>query len=225
VTSLALRSLVRYLVPLALATAIVCAPLLLVAFRAPPPRDLATANAALRTGFAIAGVAWMAQLALVAAAAPLVRAVATSAPLSQLRAVVAAVSNLVRMIVPCAAAIACVVVGCLALVIPGLVLLVLVATTGASTERGMPAPLVTGADVVRAHWRTFAAIVAAMLVVDVAIAVVAWKLIVPATPAKTPQAWAAYGAIARTVALGVLATAPVFSMLLAAARVRYDQPT
>jgi hypothetical protein len=218
---LALRTLVRYLVPLAIVTAVVIAPLALVAFRAPWPNNLPTANMALGRAFVIGGTAWAFQLLLVAAAAPLVRAVAAGEPLSQPRALVAAFSNLVRMFVPCLAAVCAIAIGGLALVVPALVLLVLLSTTGASTERGIPAPLVASVTAVRAQWRPVALVVLAMLVVDVALAFGAWKFAaVPFAKKLKPAQWATYGNVARIVVFGVAATAPIFATLLAAFRVR-----
>lgn len=217
---LALRTIVRYVVPLAIATFLVVAPFAALAFRSPWPRDLAGANFALARAFAIAGTAWIATFVLVGATAPLVRSVAAGAPLSQLRALTAAVGNAIRMALPCLAASAAIVVGGLALVIPALVLLVLLSLTGASTERGMPAPLVDSVAAVRARWRPVVVIVGVMLVVDVALVFAAWKLVtVPFGKKLSPAQWATYGNVARVVVLGVAATAPVFATLLAAVRV------
>lgn len=221
---LALRTLSRYVVPLAIASATAVAPFALVAFTRPWPRDLPTANAALGRAFAIAGTAWMAALVVVAAAAPLARSLAAGTPLSQRRALVAALANLVRMAIPCAGAIAAVVVGGLALVVPGLALLVLLALTGASTACGMPAPLADSVAAVRTGWRPVAAIVAAMLGFDLALAVGAWKLgTVPFANKLAPAQWATYGNVARVVVIGVAATTPIFATLLAAVHARRER--
>jgi len=125
------------------------------------------------------------------------------------------------MALPCLAAIAAVLVGGLALVLPALALVVLLSLTGASTERGMPAPLADSVAVVRAHWQPVAAIVAVMLIVDVALALAAWKVFaVPLAKKLKPEQWATYGNVARVVVLGVLATTPVFAALLAAVHAR-----
>ena len=217
---LAVRTLARYVVPLAIASFLVVAPFAALAFGAPWPRNLATANLALGRAFAIAGTAWIATFVLVGAAAPLVRAIAAGAPLSQPRALVAAIGNAIRMLLPCLAAAAAVVVGGLALVLPALALLVLLSLTGASTERGMPAPLVDSVAVARAHARTVTAIIAAMVAVDLALAFGGWKLLaVPFGKPHGPAQWATYGNVARVVVIGVFATAPVFATLLAAVRV------
>lgn len=219
--ALAARTLARYLVPLAAATLLVVAPWAIVALRAPWPRNLAGGNLALVNAFGIAATAWIATFVLVGAAAPLVRALHAGAPLSQPRAIVAAVANTVRMALPCLAASAAVLVGGLALVVPAFVLMVVLALTGASTERGMPAPLVDSIARVRERWKPVALIVGVMLVVDVALATGAWKLVaMPFGRKLAPAQWATYGNIARIVVLGIAVTAPMFATLLAACAVR-----
>jgi hypothetical protein len=221
VIALALRTLVRYVVPFAIATALVGGPALALAFRAPWPRNLPTANAALLRAWLLAATGWLCVLVLVGAAAPLARSLAGGAPLSQPRAVAAALANLARMLLPCLAAAGAVAIGGLTLVAPALLVLVLLSLTGASTERGMSAPLADSAAAVRAHWRPVAAIVGAMLALHVGIAVAAWKLAtVPVAPKLAPAQWATYGNVARIVAIGIVVTAPIFAALLAAARVR-----
>lgn len=218
---IALRALVRYVIPLAIATLVVGGPLLYVAFRAPWPRDLASANAALVRAWMIATSGWMLVFVLVAAAAPLVRSLAAGAPLSQARAIHATLANLVRMLMPCIAAIGVVLVGGLALVVPALFLVVALALTGASTEPGMPAPLADSVHAVRAQWRTVALVVGAMFVVDAALVLVTWKTAaVPFAKKLAPAQWATYGNVARITAIGAVATAPVFATLLAAVRAR-----
>jgi len=174
---LAARTFARYLVPLAIVTVVVLAPVVGLALRVRPPADLAGAQRMLRLAWILAGSAWAFQLVLVGAAAPLARALAAGAPVSQLRALGLALAGIVRGALPCLAAIGAVLVGGLALVVPGVALLVLFSVTGASRERGMPAPLVDSAAVVRAQLPVVAAIVAAMLAVDLALAFGAWKVL------------------------------------------------
>lgn len=224
--AVAARTLVRYVVPLAIATLVVMLPAAYLAFRAPWPRDLAGANLALARAFAFAGTGWIATFVLVGVAAPLARSVAAGAPLSQLRAVGAALANGARMALPCLAASAAVLVGGLALVVPAFVLMAMLALTGTSEERGMPAPLVESVAIVRARWKPVAAVVGAMFVVDVALAFVAWKTVaVPFGKKLKPIEWATYGSVARVVVLGIAASAPVFATLLAAIGVTARRPS
>ena len=220
-SSLALRTLGRYLLPIAIVSALACAPFAHLAFRAPWPRDLVTANVALGRAFALAGFAWAVTFVLVGAVAPLARALAVGRPLSQVHALRAAVVNGARMLIPSLTAIAAVVIGGLALVVPALVLMVAFALTGASEARGMPAPLVDSAEAVRVAWRPVAAVIGAMILVDVVLAIGAWKLVaVPFGRKLAPAQWATYGNVARVVVLGVLVTSPIFAVLLACIRVR-----
>jgi hypothetical protein len=226
VIGLAARTAVRYVVPLAIATFVVVAPWAYAAFRSPWPRDLAGANIALARAFGIAGTAWIATFVLVGAAAPLVRAVAAGAPLSQPRAVGAAIGNGIRMALPCLAASAAVLIGGLALVVPAFVLMVMLALTGASTERGMPAPLVESVALVRQNWKPVAIVVGLMFVVDVVLVFVAWKTVtVPFGKKLKPVEWATYGNVGRVVVLGIAATAPLFATVLAAIGVKATRPS
>jgi hypothetical protein len=217
---LALRTYGRYAVPLTLISIVVFAPACYSALRAPPPNNAATAISALRFAWTLAATGWAYQLVLVGAAAPLVRGVAAGAPLSQPRAVAAALANLIKMALPCLTAIAAIVLGALALVVPAIVVFGLLALTGASRERGIPAPLADSARSAQTHAAAVACVLAAMLAVDLVLALAAWKLgTVPIAGKLAPAQWAAYGQVARVVAIGLAIVSPVFAMLLAAIHV------
>ena len=219
--ALALRTLVRYLAPIAVLTAIVGAPLLWITFHIPVPTEAAQARSLLRFSWAIAGSAWIAQLTLVGGVAPLVRAVAAGAPLSQLRALGHGIAGLVRMLLPCLLAVAAIAIGSVALVLPGLALLALLSLTGASTERSLPAPLLDSLAVVRANLKLVVAVVVGMVVLDLAIVGIT-QLILTAPLAKkpTPQQLGAYLELARITTLGIVAVTPLVACTLAAIRVR-----
>src|SRR5688572_28348601 len=102
---LALRTWARYVVPLTLLSAVVHAPLLRYTMALDVPKDAAGAKQLLVVVWIVAATAWIAQLALVAAAAPVARSVAAGAPLSQWKALVHGFGNLVRMVVPVASAV------------------------------------------------------------------------------------------------------------------------
>jgi hypothetical protein len=221
IAALALRTYVRYLVPLTLLAAVVFAPVIYGALRMPAPRDPVRARAALTTAWVIASTAWMFQLALVGAAAPLARAVAAGAAPGQLRAFGRAAVQLARTLVPCLAAIAAVAIGGLALMVPGLMLLVLLALTGASTRCGLPAPLLDSIDLVRASARAVIAVVAAMLVVDLAIAFAAQQLLVPPLTRKMkPVQLVPYRDLVRVTAVAVMIVSPIVATALAAIAAR-----
>lgn len=220
-TGLALRTLARYAAPLVLLSALVFAPLALHALRAEAPRDAAAATRLLVWSFAVAGTAWILQLVLVGAVAPAVRAVAAGERVSQLRVLGRGLLHGVRMALPIAVVGAAVFVGGLALVVPGLALLVLLSLTGASSEPGMPGPLLDSVAVARANLRPVATVVLVMLVVDVALAGGAYLVLAGSLPKKpTPEQLGAYRTVARVTALGLVAVSPLAATLLAAIRAR-----
>ncbi|MBA3396973.1 MAG: hypothetical protein H0T89_30365 [Deltaproteobacteria bacterium] len=229
-SSLALgaRTYVRYVVPLTIAALIVLAPIAYAGLRVRPPANALHAKALLQLAWIIAGTAWTFQLLLVGAAAPLARAIADGAPVSQPRALGLAIGGVIRAFVPCLGAIAAVAIGGLALVLPGVALLVLLSLTAASTARGMPAPLVDSAAIVRDRFWSVAAIVVAMVVFDVLLAVGAWKLLAwPLAKKVKPAQLAGYRDVVQVLAVGLLVASPIFAALLAgvAARARRpDQP-
>lgn len=145
------RSYLRYLVPLLGLSLVAFAPLLAYALRVPVPANLAQAKLALRTAWALGGLGLIPLLVLVGGAAPAVRAIADGRPLSQLGCATAGLVGLARALLPCLLATAAIVLGGLALVVPGLTLLVLFALTGASTARGLPGPLVESVAIARAR--------------------------------------------------------------------------
>ncbi|MDQ3364919.1 MAG: hypothetical protein M3680_05780, partial [Myxococcota bacterium] len=146
------------------------------------------------------------------------------APVSQPRALVLALGGVGRMVVPCLGAIAAVLIGGLALVIPGLVLLVLLSLTGASEARGMPAPLTESVAIVRSQLGFVAAIVAAMIVLDLAIALGAWKLVAAPLVKQLPAAgFATYRDVVRVVAAALVVVSPVLATVLASVRATADQ--
>ena len=94
--SLALRTWLRYFAPLTLLAAVTALPVIAITAKLMPTLDLPHA----RWRFAIGGVlvfaAWIAQMWLVAAAAPAVRSLARGTPLTQGRALADGAANLAR---------------------------------------------------------------------------------------------------------------------------------
>jgi hypothetical protein len=146
----------------------------------PDPAKIAATDvrAQLRVDWIVAGVAWAFQLALAGAASS-----------TRHRAGIrAAVAGFARALVPCAIAIAAIVLGSVALVVPGVVLAVLLAFTGAAagaSPGATPAEALDASVVAaRAHWRDAAVTVAAIVAADVAIAIVAQLVLVRAGAPK-----------------------------------------
>jgi hypothetical protein len=124
--------------------------------------------------------------------------------------------------VPCIVAAAAIAIASLALVVPGIVMLVLLALTGASSERGLPAPLVDSIAVARKHLPAVALSVAAMLALDVAIGVVAQQSLVtiPIPRLPSPAQLAAFRSFARAIALALVIASPLPATVLATIRSR-----
>ncbi len=209
--------------PLTLLAAAVMIVFVLTGARIRPPVDLAAARSQLRVAWLLAAFAWVFQIVLVAAAAPMVRAVAAGAKLSQVAALVAAVRNLVSAAVPLAVALTAIVLGTVAGVVPGLLLLGLFALTGASERLGEPVPaaLAESAAVARAHARRLAVVISAIIASDLAIAAIAHVVLARQLGSK-PSAMqlAAVGTCVRVVAYGLVAFSALVSCALAAFFVR-----
>ena len=216
VVAAAVRTWLRYLVPLTVLSAIALAPAVVVALRTRVPR---APSGIVTTGWVVLATAWIGQLVLVGGAA----AVAREAR-SQLGALAAGFAQLVRAIVPCLLAAAAIALGGLALALPGLVLLVLLSLTGASRERGLPAPLRDSLAVVRADPRPVAITVAAMLVLDAVIGVYAYRAYAAALPRHpSPAELAALPGFVRAIVIALVVASPLPATVLATIRVRADQ--
>jgi hypothetical protein len=190
-----------------------------------PPKaavDAAAIHAQLRAAWILAGTAWILQLALAGAAIPVVRATAAGTVLGQRRAIRAGLTGLSRAFVPCLIAVLAIAIGGVALVVPGLALLMLLALTGAAAEAGaaLPAPLVDSIAVARTQLLPVAIVVAGMLVLDLAIAYGAQLAIVHAVPKPTAQTLVQAHAFVRVVALALVAISALPACALAAVYTR-----
>jgi hypothetical protein len=216
---LALRSWLRYVVPLTLLSVVAFAPIALYAVRVATPVDANAAKATVKLGYELVAVAWWCQLVLVAAAAAAIRAVATGDTPTQLVLLGRGLRRLIRAVVPCAIAACAIGLGGLALVVPGVLLLLLFALTGASTElaQPVPAPLVDAVAVARRALGPVAAIVVAMLVLDAAIPILLHTIVVAPIPPKGPalEALASARLFVQATAAALVALSPIAALLLA----------
>jgi hypothetical protein len=161
---------VRYVVPWTLLALIACAPLLWIAFRAAAPPDVATARGQLRLAWVLASTAWVWQLWLVAGVAPALRQ-----PLSQLAAFTQGLRALFVRFIPVLVAVLAIMLGAVALVVPGLLLLVLLAPTGARED---------AVAVARANFKRLALTIAAVVAGALLIALACQLAIVPTIAKK-----------------------------------------
>lgn len=188
--ALTLRAWVRYLVPLTLLAIVACSPLLYVAFTSRAPADFTAARWQLRLAWGLAASALAFQLLLVSAAAPAVRAVASGARLSQPRMLIAGMRGLVRGALPWLVAMCAVLLGGLALVIPGALLACFVSLTGASDAvRTSPqAAIADSMTLVRAQLPRIALVILAIVVLDLSITYAAQTMYVTAISNKATAA-------------------------------------
>lgn len=217
---LALRTWIRYVVPLTVLAIIACSPLAYIAWIAQPVADVARARMQVRLGWALAGAALAFQLLLVAGVAPAVRAVAAGTPLSQLGALVAGLRGLVRGALPWLVAITAVIIGGVALVVPGVLLAILVSLTGASDHlRVSPqAAIADSVDVVRAQLLRIALVVVAIVAIDLVIALAAQLTYVPTIAKKAAAATLVpIRTFVRVTAIAVIAWSALPACALAAA--------
>jgi hypothetical protein len=183
---LAIRAWLRYLVPLTLIAVVACAPLLYIAATAKGAATLAAGRTQIRTVWVLAGAALVFHLLLVAGVAPAVRALATGEPVSQLRALGAGLANLGRGVLPWLVVVAAIVLGSVALVVPGVLLACLLAVTGASDSlRTSPqAAIADSIATARSVMPHVVFVVVAIVIVDLAIAFAAQTLIIPTLTKK-----------------------------------------
>ena len=160
----AIRTWLHHLVPLTLLSAIALSPLVALAARVHAPADAAAARPVIQLGWTLLAVAWLGQLLLVGGAAAML-----TEPPSQLRAFTRGFLQLIRSLLPCLVAALAVAIGSLALLLPGLALLVLLSLTAASRERGLPAPLLDSLAAARRQLPAVALAVVALFAIDAAI--------------------------------------------------------
>jgi hypothetical protein len=154
----------------------------------------------------------------VAAAAPLVRSIDAAEPLSQLRALWAGLRGLVRGALPIAAAVAAILLGSLALAVPGVLLLVLLSLTGASDaiREPLPAPLLDSIAVVRANWKRVAMTLAAIVVAGFIVTFVVQSIYVPPIKSKVaPIKLVPIRTFLRVVGISLAAMSPLAACLIA----------
>jgi hypothetical protein len=219
VMSLAVRAWLRYIVPLTLLAIVALGPVAYTAWKAAAPVDVLAARALVRRTWILAVIAIALQLLLVAAAAPAVSGLHGGRPLSQLAALGAGVRGLVRGFVPWLTAIIAVLLGGVALVVPGVLLLVLVSMTGASDvlDAPLPAALEDSIAVARTQLPRIAVIVAAIVVVDLATTYAAQLAFVPAAGKKVAVAkLAPVRTFVRVSVLGLVAITPAVACAIAA---------
>ena len=157
--------------------------------------------------FAIAG-----QLVLVGGVA------ATRGAHGQVAAFGRALLGVLRAIVPVGLALLAIIVGSLALAVPGVMLLALLAGTGAHANDDVPATTVLARAVVAARPRAIqlGALALAMIAVDVVVVLVAHKLVLVLPAKPQPAQLAVAVTYVRVVAAALVVVSPPLSVALTA---------
>lgn len=220
VAQLSVRTYVRYLVPLTVISVIAFAPLILFALTVPAPKNAKQAEFVMRYAWAFAGVSVIPLLVLVGGVAPAVRGIAGNAPRSQLAVLGAGLLGLARALIPCLLAIAAVAIGGLACVVPGLILLVLLALTGASAEDGAPARLTDSIAIARTKYLPIIAVIVCVLAAQAIAIIVLRAPLVPVGKTPKPEHLAAFRMLVRVTVAGIALAAPIAAVVLAAIHAR-----
>jgi len=220
---LSVRTYVRYLVPLTMLSVIAFSPLVLIALRVPVPGNAKQAQIALNYAWVLAGCSVIPLFLLVGGVAPAVRGIADGAPRSQLAVLGAGLVGLARTAVPCLLTVAAIAIGGLACVVPGLVLLVLLALTGASVEDGAPARLTDSIAIARTRVLPIIGVIVVMLAVQATAIFVLSRPLVPLPKKPPPEHLAAFRQLVRITVAGIALAAPIAAVALAAIHARARQ--
>jgi len=211
----AIRTYVRYLVPFTILSVIAFAPLLLVALRVPAPANAKQAAITLRYAYVFAGCSVIPLFLLVGGVAPAVRGIVGGAPRSQLAVLGTGFVGLARALVPTLLAIAAIAIGGLALALPGLILLVLLALSGASALDGAPARLTDSIATARTRFLPIAGILLVTVAVQAIAIVVLSRQLVPLPKPPPPEHLAAFRQLVRMTVAGIVLAAPIPATILA----------
>lgn len=204
----------RFAAPLLVAAVVALAPTWLLALAAQPPPDLAHARSAAHLAYLMIALAVVGQLALAGGAHAIGDAT------SQATATRRALAGTLRAIVPTLLAVVAVVLGLAALALPGLLLLALLALVGPAAQAadgGPPtAALARAAAAARRQLPALAATVAAIIAVDVVLALALDRLLVslPAKPSTAELATTVR--FIHVTAVALVVASPVAAVALAA---------
>ena len=222
-TSLLARTYLRYLLPVTVLSVIAFAPLLYLAMRVPVPGDLGQVNGVVRTAWLLAALSVIPLLILVGGVAPAVRSIANGAPAGQLVVLRDGAVALVRAVVPVGFVVLAMLIGSLALVIPGIALFVLLSLTGATgaADRDLGDRIAASVAAVRANLGAVALVLTATIAVTIgAVYFLQRGLPMPLPKAPKPELLATFRLFARYAIAGVALAAPLPAIALAALATR-----
>lgn len=211
----AVRTYLRYLVPFTILSVIAFAPLLLLALRVPTPGNAKQATFTLRYAYVLAGCSVIPLLLLVGGVAPAVRGIVAGAPRSQLAVLGSGLAGLGRALIPTLLAVAAIAIGGLAVALPGLILLVLLALSAASVEDGAPARLADSVAIARTRFFAIAGVLLVTLAVQALAIFVLSRGLVPLPKPPKPEHLAAFTRLVRVTVAGIALVAPIPAVVLA----------
>ncbi|MBA3454373.1 MAG: hypothetical protein H0T42_14870 [Deltaproteobacteria bacterium] len=212
---LAVRTYVRYLVPLTLLSVIAFAPVILLALRVPVPANGKQAVIALRYAWVFAACSIIPLFLLVGGVAPAVRGMVAGAPRTQLRVLGAGLTGLAGALIPTVIAAAAIAMGSLALVLPGLILIVLLALSGASALEGGPARVADSIAVARTRILPILGVLVAVLAVQAIAIFVLSRQLMPLPKPPKPEHLAGFRQLVRVTVAGIVLAAPIAAVALA----------
>jgi hypothetical protein len=227
-SSLLVRTYVRYVLVVTVLAAIAFTPILWLVSRVHVPADANAAKGVMRTTWLLVGMSLVPMLLLVGGVTPAVRSIAVGAPLSQARALSGGVIGLVRAAIPVGVAVLAMLIGSLALAVPGLVLFVLLALSGATADLDgdLRARLAAGAAIARSRAGAVAVVLAASIALTVGGAYMLQRgLPIPLPKQPTPEQLAAFRQFARHAIAGIAFVAPLPAIALAALAIKAARPS
>ena len=222
-TSLLARTYLRYVIPVTMLSALVFSPLLYLALRVPVPGDLGQVNGVVRTAWLLAGLSLVPLLILVGGVAPAVRSIASGAPASQLAVLKEGAVSLVRAVLPVGISLLAMLMGSLALALPGIALFVLLSLTGATgaPDRDLSARLAASVSAARANLAAVALVLVATIAITIgALYFLQRALPMPIPKAPSPELLATFRLFARYAVAGIALVAPLPAIALAALATR-----
>jgi hypothetical protein len=221
IVRLAAASWVRHVGPLTLVSLVAFVPWLAVAFGVGFASGPQALSEQLALGFALAAFAWIPQLGVVAAAAPLVRATAARDSVGFRPACARGFARLFAALAPTITIVLAVFTGAVALVVPGCILLVLFAgaTAEASLDQPVAALLLASARAARRHPRRSIIVIASVIAIDLVLACAMYVVF-----ARHRASAAAYldldhaRLFTRALVLPLIVVSPLCACLVAASR-------
>jgi hypothetical protein len=221
VLRLAAASWLRHVGPLALVSLVAFVPWFAIAFGVGFASGTYALPEQLALAAALAALAWIPQLGVAAAAAPLVRATAAGDAVGFRTASGRGFARLFAALAPTVTVALAVVVGTIAVIAPGCILLVLFAgaTAGSASDQPLSGKLLASARAARRHPRRAIAVIAGVIAIDVVLASVLYLALARHRGSAPSYLDLEHARLfTRVLALALALVSPLCGCLLAASR-------